>query len=99
MSSKLMPPKVGSQGFDHLDQSVGVLAVQLQIVDVHVREQLEQHAFAFHNRLARQRADVAQAEHGCAVADHGHQIGTAREAGGFGGIGLDGAAGVGHAGE
>ena len=88
----------GLQGLDHVDELVGIGGGQLQVEDVHVGEHLEEHALAFHDGLARQGADVAQAQHGRTVADHGHQVAAGGEAGRGGGIGLDGAAGIGHAG-
>ncbi len=59
-------------GFDELHR-VGF--IQLDIEDVDVGKTLEQHALAFHDRLAGQRADVAQAEYRRAVADDADQIG------------------------
>ena len=39
---------------------------------------LEQDAFAFHDRLAGQCADIAQAEHGGSVGDHRDQVAFGR---------------------
>ena len=53
---------------------VGILGVQLDIENVDIGEAFEQNAFAFHDGFAGQRADIAQAQHGGAVADHRHQV-------------------------
>jgi hypothetical protein len=57
----------GLQRGDDVDQLVGVALVDLDVEHVDAGELLEQHALAFHHRLAGQRADVAQAQHGGAV--------------------------------
>ncbi len=59
---------------DHVDQLVQIVLGHLDVEDVDAGELLEQHALAFHHRLARQRPDVAQAEHGGAVGDHRDQV-------------------------
>ena len=59
---------------DHVDQLVEVLLVDLDVEDVDAGELLEQDALAFHHRLGRERADVAQAEHRGAVGDDGDQV-------------------------
>ncbi len=64
----------GFEQQDGLDDVVRVVGVQLDIENVHVGEALEQDPFAFHDRLAGQRANVAQAEHGGAVGHHGYQV-------------------------
>ena len=56
------------------DDFLRVLGVELDVEHVDVGEALEQNALAFHDRLAGRGADVAQSEHGRAVADHGHQV-------------------------
>ncbi len=53
-----------------VDEFVDVLGADLDVHAVDVGEALEQDRLAFHHRLAGQRADVAQAEHGGAVGDH-----------------------------
>ena len=55
-------------------ECVGVFGIQLDINRIDVSEALEQHRLAFHHRLGRQRAKVAQAKHGCAVRDDSDQI-------------------------
>ena len=59
---------------DDVDQFIGVAFVDLDVENVDRRELLEQHALAFHDRLGSQWADVAQAEDGGAVRDHGNQV-------------------------
>jgi hypothetical protein len=54
---------------DDLDQLVGIALADFDIEHIDAGEFLEQHPFAFHHRLGRQWADVAQAEHGGAVGD------------------------------
>ena len=98
MSSRLMPPKVGSSAAMMSDQLVGVLLVQLDVEHVDAGELLEQAALAFHHRLARQRADVAQAEHRRAVGDDGDQVAARGELAGLARVGDDRLARVGDAG-
>ena len=64
----------GLEGGNHVDQLVEVPLVHLQIEDVDAGEFLEQHALAFHDRLGRKRADVAQAQHGGPVRDHRDEV-------------------------
>jgi proline iminopeptidase len=54
-----------------------VLFVDLDVEHVDAGKLLEQHRLAFHHRLGRQRADVAQAQHRRAVGDDRHQVATA----------------------
>ncbi len=64
-------------GRDHLDKAnnlLGVGAVDLDVKDVDVGKALEEDGFAFHDRLGGLGAEVAQAENGAAVADHGDQV-------------------------
>ncbi|MPM42593.1 hypothetical protein SDC9_89259 [bioreactor metagenome] len=83
---------------DDFHQLVRVLLVELDVEHIDARELLEQHALAFHDGLARQRADVAQAQHGRAVGDHAHQIATGGVAEGGGRVLHDLLAGGRHAG-
>ena len=62
-------------GFDDL---VGILGVELDVKYVDVGEPLEQDAFAFHDRLSGQCSDIAQAEHGGSIRDHGNQVAFGR---------------------
>ena len=50
-----------------VDELVGVLGVDFEVGGVDVGEALEQHRLAFHHRLRRERAEVAEAENRGAV--------------------------------
>jgi len=63
------------------DDFVGVVSVELDVEDVDVGEAFEKYTLPFHNGLTGERADVAEAEDGCAVADDGDKIS-------FGGIAI-----------
>ena len=76
---------------------VDVLGVDLEVDAVDVGEALEQDGLALHHRLAGQRPDVAQAQHGRAVGDHGHQIALDRVIVGGRRVLLDREAGGGNA--
>jgi hypothetical protein len=88
----------GFQRADDLGQLHGVGFVQLDVETVDIGEFLEEDGLAFHHRLGRQRADIAKAQHGGAVGDHGHKVAARGVAAGGGGVGLDLEAGFGHAG-
>ena len=59
---------------DDLDQLLGVALLDLDVDRVDAGELLEEDGLALHHRLARQRADGAEAEHGGAVRDHGDEV-------------------------
>ena len=59
---------------DDFDDVGGVRSVKFDVENVDVGEPFEQHALSFHDGLSRQRADVSQAQHGRAVADHRHEV-------------------------
>ena len=64
-------------GLERLDDPHHVVrfgGVDLDVEHVDVGEPLEQQRLALHHRLAGERADVAQAEHGRAVGDDRHQV-------------------------
>ena len=88
----------GFHGRDDLDQTVRILFVEFDVEHVDAGELLEQHALAFHHRLAGQRADVAQAQHGGAVGDHADQVAARGVAERGCGVFHDLLAGSGHAG-
>jgi hypothetical protein len=88
----------GLQRGDDVDQLVRVFLVDLDVEHVDAGELLEQHALAFHHRLAGERADVAQAQHRGAVGDHADQVGARGQLAGLLRVGDDRLAGVGHAG-
>ena len=52
------------ESWQELDDVVGVLGADLEVEDVEVGELLEEVALALHDRLAGERADVAEAEDG-----------------------------------
>ena len=81
MSSRLMPPKVGSSAAMMSTSLSGSRLVDLDIEDVDAGEFLEQDRLALHHRLGGERADRAQAEHGGAVGDHGDEIAAAGQTG------------------
>ncbi len=84
---------------DAVDQLVEVvLLVDLDVEHVDAGELLEEHSLALHHRLGRQRPDVAQAQHGRAVGDHGHQVAARGVAEGVDRVGDDLLAGGRHAG-
>ena len=62
------------QRADDIGELFGVGFVKFDIKAVDAREFLEQDGLALHHRLGGQRADVAQAQNGCAVGDDCHQI-------------------------
>ena len=88
----------GFQRGDDVDQAIRVTLGQLDVEHIDARELLEEAALAFHHRLGGQRPDVAQAQHGCAVGDHAHEIAARGVGGGQRGVGGDVEAGIGYAG-
>ena len=78
MSSRLIPPTVGSSSWQNLMTSSGFSEPDLEIEDVEVGELLEEIRLAFHHRLAGERADVAEPEHGGAVGDDGDEVALGR---------------------
>ena len=54
-----------------------VFFVDLNIKNVNAGKLFEQYPLAFHHRLGRQRADIAQAQHRGAVGDDRHQVASA----------------------
>ena len=98
MSSRLMPPKVGSSAATTSTSLVDVLLGHLDVEHVDAGELLEQHRLAFHDGLRGERADVAEAEHGGAVGDDRDEVLPGGQGGGFGRVGGDRLAGGGDAG-
>ena len=88
----------GLKGLHHFDDLVGIGEGEVDVIGVHVRERLEEHALAFHDRLAREGADVAEPEDGGAVGNDGHEVAAPGVGIGEGRIVGDGEAGVGDAG-
>ncbi len=69
-------PEGGLEQLAELDDFFGIVAVDFNVEYVDVGEALEKDGLAFHDRLARKRSDIAEAEHRGAVAEHCHQIST-----------------------
>ena len=63
---------------DHGDELVGVGGLDLDVDAVDVGEAFEQDGLALHHRLGRHVAEVAEAQDGRAVGDHGDQIALGR---------------------
>ena len=86
----------GAEGWfergDDADEQLGVGGVHLDVEHVDAGELLEQRGFALHHRLAGERADVAQSQHGGAVGDDGDEVGAGGEFAGGAGVGDDGGA-------
>ena len=82
----------------HVDDTVDLLGVDLDVEHVDAGELLEQHRLALHHRLAGERTDAAEPEHGGAVGDDGDEVGARCQRGRFRRIGGDGEAGDGDAG-
>jgi hypothetical protein len=79
--------------FHHALDGVGCY---FDIEHVDAGELLEQDRLAFHHRLGRERADIAETEHGRAVRHHRDQIGPPGERRRFRRVGNDLLAGRGH---
>ena len=79
------------------DDVVRVLRAHLEVEDVEVGELLEEVPLALHDRFRRERAHVAEAEHGGAVGDDGDEVALGRVAVGVLGVVLDLKAGLGNA--
>ncbi len=74
MSSRLMPPKVGSSAAMMSTSLSGSRSSTSMSNTSMPANFLNRHRLALHHRLGGQRPDVAQAEHRGAVGDHRHQI-------------------------
>ena len=66
-------------GRDDIDDLVGIGFVKLDVEDVDIGEFLEQAGLAFHHRLARQRADIAETENGRAIRNDRDEVASRRE--------------------
>ena len=83
---------------DGVDEFLRVFGVHFDVKHINTGEGLEQQPLAFHDGFAGQSTDVAQAEHGSAVGNHGDEVA-------FGGVAvsvfrslLNFQTGIGHAG-
>ncbi len=98
MSSRLMPPKVGSRrAMASTKGSTAVSSTSMSITSM-PENFLKSAGLALHHRLRGQRADVAEAEDGGAVRDHRDEVGAAGVERRRRGVLLDRRAGVGDAG-
>ena len=88
----------GRDGLAGRDDAGCVVGVDADGEGVHAAELLEQHGLAFHHGQTGFRADIAQAQHGSAVGDHGHHVALEGVLIHIVGVRLDFAAGLGHAG-
>ena len=79
-----------------LDNTIDGIGGDLDVEHIDTGELLEQNRLAFHHRLGRQRTDIAETQHGGAIADDGHKIGAGRKFGGLRRIGGDRFAGGGN---
>src|SRR6185369_3808350 len=61
-----------------IDELVDVLGIDFDVEGIDVGKALEQASFAFHDRLGGQGADIAEAEHGSAIGDHGDHVAFGR---------------------
>ena len=91
-------PQRGFQRRDDVNQLVGIALGQLDVEHIDAGKFLEQATFAFHDRFARQRPDIAQTQNGRAIGHHPHQIATRGVFGRLGWIRLNFQARIGHAG-
>ena len=87
----------GLEQLAEADQILGVLGTDFQVEHVDVGERLEQDPLSLHHRLAGERPDVAEAEHGRPVGDHGDQVALGGVGVGVVGAGGDLAAWLRHA--
>ena len=69
-----MPPNPGASGLDDPDDLVRVGRREAQRVSIDVAELLEEDRLPLHDRERGLGADVAEAEHGRAVADDGDSV-------------------------
>ncbi len=67
----------GLEQLADFDDLIGIVSIDFDVEDIHAGKTFEQDGLAFHDRLAGERADVAQAEHCGAIGDHRHQIAAA----------------------
>src|SRR5690554_1051354 len=57
-----------------VDERLRTFCIDLNIYRVDTGKALEQHALAFHDRLARQGSEIAQAKDGSAIRNDRHQV-------------------------
>ena len=72
------PAETRSQIAHGIDEGIDILCVDEQVHGIDIGKALEERALAFHDRLRGLRAEIAEAENGRAVRDHGHKIALVR---------------------
>jgi hypothetical protein len=82
-------PEGRAQEAHAVDELVHVPGVDLQVEAVHVGETLEQHRLAFHDRLGRQSAQIAQPQDRGAIGNDRHQVALGGVVIGLAGVLLD----------
>jgi len=98
ISSRLMPPKAGEMALTMVTISSTSLVARQSGHASTPANSLKMSALPSITGWAPFRADVAEAEHGRAVGDHGHGVLLHRQRVGFFGIVMDGHAHAGHPG-
>ena len=87
---EVYPAESGRDMLHAFDEGIGILRVNLYIESVDPRHSFEQHTFALHNGLGRQRAYISEAQHGGAVGYDADEIAAAGIVVNAFGIGRDG---------
>ena len=64
----------GRDSLHRLDERVNILCIELDVEHIDVGERLEQQSLPLHHRLAGQRPDVPEAEHGGTIRDDGYEV-------------------------
>ena len=90
--------EAGLERRDDVGEFLRVCLRHLDVEHIDSGELLEENGLSLHHRLRRQRADVAEAEHGRTVADDGDEIAAGRVPRRVSRILDNGEAGLGHAG-
>ena len=72
------PSEGGTDRLDDGHELVGILLVDLDVVDVDVGKSLEEDALALHHRLRRQGSTVTKTQDRSTVRDDGHKIALVR---------------------
>ena len=67
-----------AEQLDAIDEFVRILGRDFEVDGIDVGEALEQHRLAFHHRLRRERAAIAEPENGGAVGDDRDEIALGR---------------------
>ena len=86
------------QRSDGFNEFFRIGLIDFNVKHINASKLLEEHALAFHDRLAGERTDIAKTEHGGAVGNDGNQIGARSEEIRLQRVSFDGLTGVGDAG-